>query len=92
MKALPLQPELSEDESEGECNERWERSAYRELAGEYWQYLAAKVANVFPEPLQGLDGFEAARGASTRFALKGNARTIRRRKVERHSLHSATAT
>lgn len=55
----PLPPDPARDE-------RWSKTAYVELKGEYSQYLAKKVSKVFN---LGDVNFDPARGPSTRFTI-----------------------
>ena len=47
---------------------RWEKTAYKTLTGNYWQYLAKKLSKVIPQ-LKDYK-FDAARESSTRFHIK----------------------
>ncbi|KAF9468448.1 hypothetical protein BDZ94DRAFT_1184148 [Collybia nuda] len=68
MAPLPLShlPPLSPGE-EAQAKERWEKTTFTGVNGEWWQYLAKKVKKVFPELV--LPDFEANVKSSSRFAI-----------------------
>jgi isopenicillin N synthase-like dioxygenase len=68
MVHLPLDhlPPLSAAE-EAEAKQRWAKTTFTSVSGEWWQYLAKKVKKVFPE-LQ-LPDFEHNISPSTRFTI-----------------------
>lgn len=57
-------PPLSEEE-QAAAEQRWQRTTFRAVQGEWWQYLAKKVEKVFPD--LALPDFEANVAPSTRF-------------------------
>jgi len=68
MVHLPLAhlPPLSPAE-EAEAKRRWAGTTFKEVKGQWWQYLAKKVKKVFPE--LALPDFEANVAPSTRFTI-----------------------
>jgi isopenicillin N synthase-like dioxygenase len=67
LQSLPLK-HLPSVEDPGQ-KERWEKTAFVNLTGEYSQFLAKKVAKVFAKLEHSSASFEPARGPSTRFAI-----------------------
>lgn len=68
MVPLPLShlPPLFPNE-EDRARERWEKTTFTGVSGEWWQYLAKKVKKVFPE--LALPDFEGNVKPSSRFAI-----------------------
>lgn len=68
MTPLPLDhlPALSAAE-EVEAKQRWAKTTFTSVSGEWWQYLAKKVQKVFPELK--LPDFEHNVSPSTRFSI-----------------------
>jgi hypothetical protein len=68
MKPLPLEnlPPLSAEE-EQEAKVRWDKTTFREVKGQWWQYLGKKVKQVFPDLV--LPEFDSNATPSTRFSI-----------------------
>ncbi|TDL23476.1 Clavaminate synthase-like protein [Rickenella mellea] len=63
---LNLPQELTEEEKE-EARVRWTGTTFKDVGGEWWQYLAKKVMKVFPDLK--LPDFENNVAPSSRFAI-----------------------